>query len=737
MEMSYVSEERCDAEVTQDQPEAVEPGPESSTTSRGGLNMSIGLRLVMGFAAVAVILAVAVGMTLFKASSVGSTTSRIAELRVPTAAASAGLVNDINASLASLRGWMLTGNDSFRTERAAVWTDIDEVSAAMDRLSRTWTNPDNVASWAEYKSILAEFRIAQAEVEAIANSSDEQPATRMLVTEAAPRASVMVAAITRMIDLEGSVTMNIGNMESRRNLLGIMADVRGTLGLGLASIRAYLLTGDDKFKTGFDKLWAKNERRFGDLEARAHLLTAEQAKAYKEFSAKRVEFAPLPAQMFDIRGSKKWNMANYTLINQAAPRAGKLLTILKGEKDADGVRHGGMVDNQARLLDEDAASAKSDVNTLVLVEWVLLGVGLALALLISFVTGRAIVGPIKAMTAAMGTLASGDHSIDIPARARKDEIGAMAGAVQVFKDNAIEVERLNTAQAVENAERQQRADAREKLCHDFDAKIMGVVDSVASAANETESTAGTMAATAEETSQQSTAVAAASEQATTNVQTVASAAEELAASISEIARQVDQASSAAKGAVSEAAKTNVSVKSLSEAGEKIGEVIQLISDIASQTNLLALNATIEAARAGEAGKGFAVVASEVKSLATQTGRATEEITTQIANLQAATEEAVSAIEGIGTSIGNIDEITVTVSSAVEEQRAATSEISTSVQQAAHGTQEVTSNIAHVNTAAQETGSAATQMTAAAGELSSQAVVMRDEVEGFLKSVQAL
>lgn len=181
----------------------------------------------------------------------------------------------------------------------------------------------------------------------------------------------------------------------------------------------------------------------------------------------------------------------------------------------------------------------------------------------------------------------------------------------------------------------------------------------------------------------------------------------------------------------------MSVKSLSEAGEKIGEVIQLISDIASQTNLLALNATIEAARAGEAGKGFAVVASEVKSLATQIGRATEEITAQIGNLQAATDDAVAAIEGIGTSIGNIDEITVTVSSAVEEQRAATSEISTRVQQAAQGTQEVTSNISNVNAAAQETGSAASQMTAAAGELSSQAVVLRGEVEGFLKSVQAL
>jgi len=262
-------------------------------------------------------------------------------------------------------------------------------------------------------------------------------------------------------------------------------------------------------------------------------------------------------------------------------------------------------------------------------------------------------------------------------------------------------------------------------------RVQQVVDVVASASAEMEASAQSMSATAEETNRQASAVAAASEEASTNVQTVASAAEELSSSISEISRQVTQSSEVARKAVEEAAKTNTTVKGLVEAAQKIGDVVNLINDIAGQTNLLALNATIEAARAGEAGKGFAVVASEVKSLATQTAKATEDIGRQIGAIQGATNDAVNAIHGIGQTIEEIAKIASNISAAVEEQGSATQEIARNVQQASVGTQEVSSNITGVTRAATDTGSAAGQVLTAAQELARQGDALKKEVESFL------
>ncbi len=357
-------------------------------------------------------------------------------------------------------------------------------------------------------------------------------------------------------------------------------------------------------------------------------------------------------------------------------------------------------------------------------------------ILIALFTSRSIVNPIKAMTDAMRNLAGGDKTVEIPATDRKDEIGEMASAVQVFKENMIKADELAAEQERERAAKEKRADTVSKLTDHFDTTVGEVLKAVASATTELESTAQTMSATAEQTNQQSTAVASASEQATANVQTVATASEELSSSISEIGRQVAESAKIAEEAVAEAERTNGTIQGLAEAAQKIGDVVDLINDIASQTNLLALNATIEAARAGDAGKGFAVVASEVKNLANQTAKATEEIGGQITAMQTATEGAVTATDGIGKTIGKINEIATTIPSAVEEQQAATGEISRNVQEAAQGTQEVTNNIGGVNKAAAETGTAANQMQGAAGELSRQSEVLRGAVETFLADIKA-
>lgn len=273
------------------------------------------------------------------------------------------------------------------------------------------------------------------------------------------------------------------------------------------------------------------------------------------------------------------------------------------------------------------------------------------------------------------------------------------------------------------------------VADDFEIKMKGSMETVASAATELQATAQGMEGAASETSKGAEVVSRASQDASNNVQTVASAAEELSASISEISRQVSQSNEVASAAVAEVEDTNVKVQGLSEAANKIGEVVSLISDIAEQTNLLALNATIESARAGEAGKGFAVVASEVKNLANQTAKATEEISDQIGSIQAATKEAVVAIESIGGTINKMSEISSTISVAVEEQGAATQEIARNVEQAASGTNEVSSNITEVTQAAGQTGESAKDVLSAAGELSKQSEVLSAEMDTFLVEIR--
>ena len=370
-------------------------------------------------------------------------------------------------------------------------------------------------------------------------------------------------------------------------------------------------------------------------------------------------------------------------------------------------------------------------------------IALAVCVLTLVITGfvglrivRGITRPIQSMTGVMTTLAGGNHSVEVPATERKDEIGEMAKAVLVFKDNMIAAKEAAAREAEEQKKREARAQNVDRLTKEFDTAISSVLKTVAAAATELQSTASSMSSTAEETNRQASAVAAASEQTTTNVQTVAAATEEMSSSVGEIGRQVSQSTEIAKRAVSEADKTNSAVQGLADAASKIGEVVKLISDIAEQTNLLALNATIEAARAGEAGKGFAVVASEVKTLASQTAKATEEIATQIGAIQGAVGGSVEAIKGIGKTIGEISEIATTIASAVEEQGAATQEISRNVQEAAKGTQEVSNNIGQVSEASSATGAAATQVLSAATELSTQAETLRTEVTRFLDEVRA-
>jgi len=365
------------------------------------------------------------------------------------------------------------------------------------------------------------------------------------------------------------------------------------------------------------------------------------------------------------------------------------------------------------------------------------GLAVLFGLIVAFLIARGIVGPLTAMTRAMGKLAGGDLAVEIPGRGNTDEIGDMAKAIDVFKTSMIDTERMRHEQTeVEARQAEDRKKDMVRLADQFEQAVGEIVDTVSSASSELEVSAGTLTATATRAQDLSTEVASASQEASANVQAVASATEELSSSVSEIARQVQESARIASEAVDQATKTNARVSELSKAAARIGDVVELISTIAGQTNLLALNATIEAARAGEAGRGFAVVATEVKALAEQTAKATGEIAQQVSGIQAATEESVGSIREISGTIERLSEISSTVAAAVEEQGAATQEISRNVQQAAHGTQRVSANIGDVQRGASETGSASSQVLLAARSLSSDSNRLKLEVSKFLNSVHA-
>ncbi|QUS39827.1 HAMP domain-containing protein [Tardiphaga alba] len=349
---------------------------------------------------------------------------------------------------------------------------------------------------------------------------------------------------------------------------------------------------------------------------------------------------------------------------------------------------------------------------------------------------RRVVKPLVETTHAITRLAEGDRDIEVPARGRRDEIGEMAEALETLRINAIEAARLEAEHRAQQEAREARAARIDALTAEFDTASSEVIYGVGAAGEDVRRDAEATSRLASGSSERATNVAAGAEEASVSVSTIASAAEEMSVAVTSIAERLETCASIAAEAVREVGDADQRIVGLDHAVARIGDIIKFIQDIASQTNLLALNATIEAARAGDAGKGFAVVAGEVKALATQTAKATDEITAQIASIETETAAVVQAIKGVSQTIGRVDAVTADIAASVSQQRTATSEIAANAQQAATGTKDVSSNVGAVSTAMSEAEAAALRMIAKADDLSTRSGDLAQRISQFLGAVRA-
>jgi methyl-accepting chemotaxis protein len=664
-------------------------------------NLKIGVRLGLGIGVLLVLSGVIAGTAYVSLNAAKGSFAAYRQLSGETSTALSWDAELYKARV-NVKNFLLDGSD---TASKAADDALSFLAGRLDQEKSAFVNAEDVKAAADIAQMVAQY---QSGFRKVADLWKQKVAFANAMNEIGPK-----------------ITADLDKVEQ----VAVAANDTGTVTRGADAMQALLLMRLNNTKFQIENKQAQADQVHKQADAFAAAVAALTATAQDPALAGALDESAKLGQSYAETFDKlqqvtlaQNDVVNNTL-NKIGPVVSQKLQVLS--------------DDALKSQDELGPRAAAAMDKGVLTALSIAGLAILLGIVIGIVVARGITRPIAAMTGAMGTLASGDKTVAIPAQDRRDEIGEVARAVEVFKKNMIEADRLRDEQELlKKRTETERRQAMLDLADRFENSVGTVVSGVSAAATELQSTAQSMSATAEETTRQSTAVAAASEETTQNVQTVASATEELSASIGEITSQVTESTRIIDEAVSQANDTNAKVQGLSDAAQKIGDVVRLINDIAGQTNLLALNATIEAARAGEAGKGFAVVASEVKILATQTAKATEEIAGQVRQIQEATASSAEAIAGITRTIGRVSEISTAIASAVEEQGAATQEISRNVQQAAQGTQEMSSNISGVTEAAQHTGSSAGHVLEAARELGQNGSMLSGQVDEFLRTIRA-
>jgi methyl-accepting chemotaxis protein len=670
----------------------------TSTAGTGSLQQ----KLTISYAMMTGIIVLISIVTIWQVSGIKQLAHQVSEQRTAIAFASTNLLNGLNHDISSLRGWVMTGEETFKEERRSSWqNNVEPAIAALRTRSASWNNPEVIETLNNIEQLLSEFDAERQKIEAIAQTENNTPAVKLLHDKASPLSDTMIKQITRIIDLELTAKEDTG----RKALLGMMSDVRGTTALELANIHAFLLSGEQKYRDAYDKVAAKNNKRFTVLKNNTKQLTKKQRQAFWAYAEARKKFIPLQKELFSMRAKPDWNLANYWLRTNLEPISAKIQSLLVE-----------ISKEQQQLLIDDSTAITAKADLLTLTMWVMLVLGVLIAVVLARLASKTIITPLANLR---NTLINIEQNSDLSIMAEigaNDEVGQMGNALNKM------LSKIKTVMSQVTGASTQLAAASDQMSSISAQSNQGIQtqlqksEQIATAINE-------MSATAQEVARSASTASQAANDADSQAKEGDTVVTRAVESINELNGDVQRISDV--------------INMLSSESENVGRVLDVIKDIAEQTNLLALNAAIEAARAGEQGRGFAVVADEVRTLAGRTQDSTLEIQKMIEKFQQGTQDAVSVMESgkekadssvaqaekaasalteITRMVSKINDMNTQIASAAEEQTAVAEEIN--------------KNILSVNTITQQNSQGAQQTENASRELSSLAVELQALVRTF-------